>query len=275
MSLKPPQKPETGLDALTGRNIDGDVYQRTSEVEMQITSSLSLNDEEITAQASLNEKVAIGYLQEESLVYLIRKSFKERNLVLYNDLATILVNRCNDRLSYRHRSIASESKDDAYTDVFLTLFEKICAPDGKGDFLQVRFWVVFDRVAVDVFRKYSRKQSKDRANLQPNSFLSSEEIEEAEDAWETAIPPIDHNIPDNDRGSSTEIESLKKEAYQVLEEPFRTVFLLYHYEGWPIGSIDSDEWTLSKQYKVSEKTIGNWLRKAESELKKWRGDHHE
>jgi hypothetical protein len=275
LSRKPPQKPGTIFDPLTGRNVDGVDYQRTPAVERQITASLSLSDKEIVAHAALEQKNSDGYLQEESLVYLIRKSFKDRNRYLYNDLAEILMNRCEKDVSYRHRALVPESKEDARAEFFSALFEEICAPDGTGDFLQVRFWSVVGRMAIDVFRKYYRPQAKDRANLQPGSFLSSEKSEESEDAWETAVPPIDQNIPDNRRGSSAEMEGLKNDALQVLEEPIRTVFYLHHYEGWPIESSDPDEPTLSKQYKVTPKTIGNWLRKAESELTKWRGDHHE
>lgn len=272
MSQKPSYDENSTLGPLTGRNAEGYDYERSSEIERQILACLCLSNTEIVAKAKLKNKEESGYIQEETLVYLIKKSHKEQNQDLYNDLSQILVERCHNRLIYRHRNIASEAKDDAYASVFLNLFDEICAKDEKGDFLQVRFWVTFDRMAIDVFRTYSRKQSKDRANLHPDSFM---DVDESEDLWETAVSPIDQNIPDNRRGSSAELEGLKKDAYKVLKEPIRTVFLLYHYDGWPIGSIDPDEWTLSKQYKKSEKTIGNWLRKAEQDLQKWRGDHHE
>ncbi len=275
MSRKSSTKNNSTLEPLTGRNAEGYDYERSSEVERQILACLSLSDIEIVANAKIENKEGSGYLQEEALVYLIKKCHKEQNSVLYNDLAQILIDRCHKRLIYRHRSIDSEGKDDAYANVILNLFEEICAKDKKGDFLQVRFWVTFDRMAIDVFRTYSRKQSKDRANLHPDSFIGADETGESEDLWATAVLRIDQNIPDNRRGSSAEMEGLKKDAYQVLKEPIRTIFLLHHYEGWPIGSIDPDEWTLSKQYKVSEKTIGNWLRKAEKDLQEWRGDHHE
>ena len=270
-----PTLPQRTVEPLTRKTTVGGNYEREHNVEEQITSSTAISDGDIIARAKITEKEAAGFLQEEALVYLIRFSFQQQNQVLYNALSEILIVRCQQQLDYRLRSLDTDLANEAYAEIMRILFGKILSIDGQGDFLQVRFWIALDRVAIDVFRQYSGRQAKDRANLAPTSFTEPNETDEAKEDWEDKVFSSEHLIPGENRWSSVERQALIQEALLSIEEPIRTAFVLHHYEGWKIESIDPEEITLSTYFCVTPKTIGNWLRKAELELKNWRGDHHE
>jgi DNA-directed RNA polymerase specialized sigma24 family protein len=271
----PPTLPQRTVEPLTQKNIAGGNYEREHDVEEQIISTTALSDEEIIARAKITDKEAAGFLQEETLVYLIRFSFQQQRRVLYNALSETLIIRCQEQLDFRLRSLDADLADEAYAEIMRILFGKILSIGGQGDFLQVRFWFALDRIAIDVFRQYSRRQTKDRANLIPTSFTEPNETDEAEEDWEDKFLSSDHLIPGENRWSSVERQALIEEALLSIEEPIRTAFVLHYYEGWKIESIDPEEITLSTYFRVTPKTIGNWLRKADFELKNWRGDHHE
>lgn len=260
---------------LTLTNVDGNLYQRDSSVEGQLSSSLIISDVEIVARAGITDKREDGYLQEEALVYLIRESKLEKKELLYYALSKILLTRCEDQVKYRLRSLDPDLKEDAYADVVQVLFDKILSPNGHGDFLQVRFWSALDRIAIDVFRQSYRRRSKDRNNLLPSSFSGTEETEKVEADWENAVPDTDSIIPSENLWSSVEGMVLIDDALEHLEEPIRTAFILNHYQDWQIESNDPCEITLSTYFKKTPRTIRNWLRKAVTILKVWRGEDHE
>ncbi|MCG3159181.1 MAG: hypothetical protein JMDDDDMK_00167 [Acidobacteria bacterium] len=273
MSTKPPNVTPVSVEPLTRRNTSGKVYKRSSAVEVQISAALSLSDEELVSRASIREETANGYLQEESLVYLIRTSYQRKNNFLCNKLSEILLTRCQEQVAFRVRAI--EQKDDAFNDVVRVLFEKILAPDNSGDFLQVRFRFALKRISISIFHQYYRDQIEERENLRPSSFQSLDGQENEKDDWDQVHVAIDSDLPVEDSFSSVELESLKREALQILKEPIRTAFILHHIKGWQIESNNPKEITVSGYLETTPRTIRNWLQQAEKELRKWRGDHHE
>lgn len=273
MSTKPPNVTPVSVEPLTRRNTSGKVYKRSSAVEVQISAVLSLSDEELVSRASIREETANGYLQEESLVYLIRTSYQRKNKFLCNKLSEILLTRCQEQVAFRVRAI--EQKDDAFNDVVRVLFEKILAPDNSGDFLQVRFRFALKRISISIFHQYYRDQIEERENLRPSSFQSLDGQENEKDDWDQVHVAIDSDLPVEDSFSSVELESLKREALQILKEPIRTAFILHHIKGWQIESNNPKEITVSGYLETTPRTIRNWLQQAEKELRKWRGDHHE
>ena len=72
---------------------------------------------------------------------------------------------------------------------------------------------------------------------------------------------------------SMEQRLLFKEGLNILKEPYRTVFILYYYEDWPIESKDPSKMTISKHFKKTEKTIRNWLKEAREQLRRWRDEN--
>ena len=141
-------------EPLTRRNAGGDVYQRLATVDRQIQEVLKLDSEELRRRLEIRDEAAPDFLKEESLVYLIRYYRKVGHRQHVNDLSTCLVKRCA-KLTYGGLgSLAADVRDDGYSEVVEELFARILDLDSdRGDFLQVRFWVVLERLTVNVFRK--------------------------------------------------------------------------------------------------------------------------
>jgi len=51
------------------------------------------------------------------------------------------------------------------------------------------------------------------------------------------------------------------------------VFVLRHYEGWPIEDKDPSVPTISRHFQRTPRTIRNWMREAENVLAAWRGGY--
>jgi len=257
---------------LVAKNKSGTIYTRTKEVERQIRFALILSDEEIIANAKITDSDSNNYLQEESLVFLIKQSYKERNFFLYNELFTILLERIKKFVGFHLRGLETNIKEDAFTVVSERLIKYILLDDGIGDYLQVRFWPWLKLRVIDVYRNFKRSNKRDRRFLEPEAYLERDpdiptEIEER-------LPATQPNITGN-HSSSVEEEILLKDALNNLDPQLRLLFYLYHHDHWQIDSKDEDCQTLCKFFGVTDRTIRNWLKKAEDELKKWRGDYDE
>lgn len=265
-----------GVNPLSGRNSTNDLYQRDVAVEKQIQSAIILTDERIIANARIREKEAEAYLQEEAMVYLIKMSKQEDNENLYNALSNILLERIEHQVKFYLRSFDTGLKEDAYNELLARLFQHILRPDGKGDFLQVKFWLALNRLAITVFRRFQSREKREWKLLDPGEFSAREENDEGEeDADEDFIEP-ERLIPGENRWSSVEQWSLILEAMQNLDENVRRAYFLYHFLDWQIETIDPNESSVSDHFGKTPKTIRNWLHKADAALeKKWRGDHHE
>jgi RNA polymerase sigma factor (sigma-70 family) len=260
------------IPPLLGQNKSGNKYRRTTEVERQIQSSLVLSDDEIVANAKITDQHADHYLREEALIFLIRQSNQERNQFLFNELFILLLERCKERISYILRSLDPGLKEDAFSEVNAKLIEKVLRDDGKGDFLQVRFWPTLSTLAIDVFRHFTFLDNEDHEYLEANAFSEQDpdQPEESDKALDT-----DQLIHGENRWSSVEKEVLVWDALQKLRPQVQKVYILYYYLDWPIDSKDDNQQTICKHFGVSGRTIQNWVNEAEEAIEKWRGDHHE
>lgn len=272
MEKRLPGESQNYVPSLLGQSKKGIEYRRTSEVEKQIRSSLTLSDEEIIACASITDQHAEHYLREEALVFLIRQSEQERNRFLFNELFMILLERCKERISYILRSLDASLKEDAFSDVNAKLIEKVLRDDGQGDFLQVRFWRTLNALAIDVFRHFTHVDNEDNEYLEADAFSEqdSDQPEEKDEVLDT-----DQLIHGENRWSSVEKNALVDDALQSLSPQVRKAYILYYYLDWPIDSKDGERQTISKYFRTSGRTIQNWLYQAEEAIEKWRGDHHE
>ena len=275
MTSKPFRRVQAATVPLTRSNRQGNVCQRSTAVESQILSCLALADDEIIGRAPITDKDADGYLQEETLVYLIRESDQERNPVLFEVLSEVLVTRLQGQLSFRFRALEPNAREDAYGQAMAALFERILSPDGSGDFLQVRFWMALNTLAIDIFRASYQQMGEDRAILHPDEPLSSsDDDEDTAEGWEI-IAGADGNTPYDIQRFNEAIGEVAAGGLECMPEPIRAAFILRHMEGWPIESSDADELTLSKHFEKTPRTIRNWLGQADRQLRDWRGERHE
>jgi len=267
-----PVESQNDVPSLLGQDKSGNEYRRTKEVERQIRSSLALSDNEIIANANITDQHADNYLREEALVFLIRQSYQEQNQFLYDELFMILLGRCKEQISYRLRSLEVSLKEDALSEVNAKLIENVLRDDGKGDFLEVRFWVVLNRLAIDVFRQFIHSDNDDHEYLEAEAFSEYDPIQQDE---KDTILDLNQLVPGEQRWSLVEKGNLVEDALQSLSPHIRQAFILFYYLDWPIDSKDEKLPTISKYFGKTGKTIQNWLYEAKESIEKWRGDHYE
>ncbi len=134
----------------------------------------------------------------------------------------------------------------------------------KGDFLQVRFWVVLERRHTTPVFNNQLKQLKFGQNSIP---LTSLEGYDSEDTNALVRPQsIESEVIEKD---------LIRAALSQLREPLRSVYLLRHYYGWPIEDQDPNVQTISRHFNKTPRTIRNWFTEAEKCLEAWREENRD
>ena len=269
-------QPVNDLQPLTHRTKDGTLLQRDPEVEAQIRETLSLPDDEIIRRANLIDTQDPSCLKEEAIVYLIRAFYKSGNEIATNQLSEALIKRTVKFINSKFRGLDEDGAKDAYGDVISEMFQHILfREDGRGDYLQVRFWSALKRLVISTFRRHVTRIEEDQMTLVRLSDLAgyeSEENGEDQEALRTGSVPLTDVV---DPGPSVDRSVLISDGLHTLSEPLRTAYILRHLYDWQIESNDPDEPTLTKYFGKTPKTIYNRLKKADEALERWRGEHHE
>jgi DNA-directed RNA polymerase specialized sigma24 family protein len=258
---------------LTRRRPDGTPLQRSPQVEAQIVGALALSPDELIQRAALRDSQTTEYLQEETLVYLIRAFHRFGDSRVVNAHTEALLRRCTQFTHQKLRALGKHEAEEAYGEVIRQLFERILDPNtDRGDFLQVRFWFVLKRLTISVFGRYKKRINEGKRRLVPLAKLAGDDLESDDDVGERnqtgSIPMaalLEPEIP-------IERKVLGKDGLNAIQEPYRTAFILHYYHGWQIESNDPCEPTLSKYFDKTPRTIHNWLTSAEKVLEKWRGE---
>jgi DNA-directed RNA polymerase specialized sigma24 family protein len=258
------------IQPLTHCTSAGEVYQRTASVHAQIEVALTLTSSQLIEQARISDSQSPDYFQEECLVYLIRDFHRRSDTRTVNDLAELLIRRCQRMIYGRLLAFDLESVEDAVQDVIADLFDHILdLKSGRSDFLQVRFWLALKSLIISVYRRYLAQAEK-AENVIPLSSLAGYELEKVNNDMPTDVSlddVVDHSI-------SVERLALCREGLMVLEERYRRVFIMRYYGGWQIESTDPSMPTLSRYFKKTPRTIQSWLTYAENVLEHWRGEQY-
>jgi DNA-directed RNA polymerase specialized sigma24 family protein len=250
---------KTGAKPLTRSKADGSgAQERLPEIETEISRLLEAHWESLLVQLQISNQEAEGYVEEEALVFLLRAAAEAGDAEILNEASRILLTRCQKRISgyVRKFNVRLEDFDDCVSDVVSDLFIKLYdLSSNVCDFAQVRFWLFLKRFCFNSLSKYQLRQpfvdktdSIDETNPETGQGLDiADEIKD--------FSPVDN-------------EDLKK-GLAVLPEPIRTAYILRVGEGWQIDSIEPGVPTLSKYFGKTEKTIRNWLLRAEDLLTEW------
>ncbi|HBY96772.1 MAG TPA: hypothetical protein DEP84_22965 [Chloroflexi bacterium] len=253
---------------LTHRNSAGEVYKRSREVDEQIESALGMSLPHLIERAQKRDHMTSSYLQEKTLVYLIRHYREQENRKAVSALSGILVKRCAKRVNGKLQALPPAMVDEAYQDVIEDLFRAILNLESdEGDFLQVRFWVALDRRTISAYNRKVKEIEADK-NLVSLLDLAGEDHDLDDRTNRLAVSTDD--LPDPP--VSMEQRLLLQDALKTLQEPLRTAFILRYYEGWPIEDSDPDVPTISRHFNRTPRTIRNWLAEAEKILERWRGE---
>lgn len=242
---------------LTRRSSEGELYIRPPEVESQIKSALLLDRTSFLEKACIQDRNLKDFLKEECLVYMIRHYHDLGDREMVSNLFKELMSRCVEFI-HKHQKSLGQRAEDAFREVIANLTDKLLDLESdRGDFFQARFWLGLKRLTLTEFNKQIREMKKEEKTFS----LSNQK--EGPNGPEMAIEIQDESM-------SQEEIAMCKEGLAVLKYPYNEVFILRYYSGWPIDSNDPDKVTLSSHFKVTPRTIRNWLNKAEETLKKWR-----
>lgn len=253
---------------LTHRNKDGEVYERTDEVNGQIRAALALEPEPMLERARIRSYEAAGYLREECLIYLVREYLRRGVVSIAKRLAEILCRRCAKSVNERLRSLGPRYVDDAFNDVMKEMFERINdLGNDRGDYFQVRFWVALKGLAIKVFGRYVKRIEREKREQTWTRIGAVPGNEDGEsDAPDPLASAAEPTVPVGD------LPVLKEGLNAITDFRHRIAFVLRYYGGIQTESKDPDEPTISKFFETTPRTIRNWLKQAEKDLEGWRGE---
>ena len=262
-----PSKLDTSclMQPLTRQNANDQVYQRLPAVDRQIKEALRLDYGELRSRLEVRDEDSTAFLKEESLVHLIRHYHRAGSRELVNDVAKCLLTRCATWIDGKLIGLRKDLREDGNARVVAEVFDRILdLSSDRGDFLQVRFWVVLERITVDVFWK------------QVNQF----DTESSGDYDQAAIDALTQQgavvVPTASTGRSAESEAIHnvliEAALHQLEEPILSAYLLRYHQGWPIEDKNATVQTISQHFGKTPRTIRNWLSRADKCLEAWRGE---
>jgi DNA-directed RNA polymerase specialized sigma24 family protein len=269
------------LQPLTHVTRSGQRYHRDAGVEAQIVSALALPPPKLVARARIRDKDSPEYLKEECLVYLIRAYQQEEDLELVNALADALLRRCARWVVGRFRAFGLERDDAlmAYQELVDDMIEAIIDLDSdRGDFFQVRFWRGLRSRLLNVHdrwvRSLKREQLHDSLSVPVGAVRGDEDA--STESSESGVNLEERVGSGEDIALDAEQRIVIQEALLTIRDPrHREAFVLRHFEGWPLEADDPRDPCLSRHFDVSVKTIFNWLKTAEADLKVWRGSRAE
>lgn len=261
-------EPVKQLRPLTKRTKDGKPYERSQEVEAQILSCLQLPPELIVEQAQLRDYRAAGFLSEECLIYLIREYHRQNAEEIVWSLLDILFRRCSRFIENKLQSLESPLAEEAYDEVIEDLLgEVLDLESNRGDFMQVRFWVVLKRITISAYGRYISQQSFVKKTV-PLSLTGEYGFDDENDSPHDGT--MERDMPD--QSPSPEDFAMYQEVLNAIEEPYRTAFVLQRLHGWPIESNDPDEPTISRYFGKTPRTIRNWLASVDEKLQPLRAE---
>ena len=252
---------------LTRRNRDGALYQREGVVEAQLAALAELAPGVLLEAARERDPAAPCYLREEALVYLLRESARHGEAAMASALCEALLARCAGYINGKLGALDPTAREDAFAEVVAALCDLMLDFEtDRGDFLQVRFWVVLERLAISAFGRQVKELVR-AARQAPLTALPG--YADGDDEERRIAAPMDVAAAPNLPMDQT---ALYREALATLREPYRTAFVLRHYEGWPIEDADPTVPTISRYFDKTPRTIRNWMTAAEQTLAAWRGD---
>ena len=247
---------------LTRRNADGVLYERTQRVEEQIVEALAMAPAALVERARIQDYRAADYLQEECLVYLIREYHRQGQCALVDDLSAVLIDRVTRIVGAKLWILGRELATEAFADVVADIFPAIVDMESDAaDFAQVRFRFYVERRATSAFRHY-------RCRAEEAALFADGEDDAAVSVQDQ--PDVDGDAVEDAAIARGELDEALP-GLAVIEEPYRTAFILRHFGRWPIEHKDPDIPTISGRFGRDPRTIRNWLKKAEQALEAWRG----
>jgi RNA polymerase sigma factor (sigma-70 family) len=213
--------------------------------------------------AALSENDRARKVSEETLTHFLRAA----NTVGSSSVAGVIMNTIIRRVSGRLARMAQiwrlsyppDLLEDVIDDILTQIYDAILNTNSEERFWEVRFWVCFNRLATSALKRRRRELD-----------IVIEE-EGGDNEGESILDRLTQ--PERNGCIQPEMSAIIKDALTALEEPIRTAFLLRHWSGYSVAAqSDNAPPSISSIMGVSDRTVRNYLTKAEKVLKEWRGE---
>jgi DNA-directed RNA polymerase specialized sigma24 family protein len=195
-------------------------------------------------------------IREETLVMLARHYGRRSADAIAWKLIKLLCDRVSLRIGRAVRlwRLTPLESEEIVDDVIANLYDAILVSESRGKFWEIRFWVCFDRFLLSTIRSVRNRRSKTLV-LNDDYHCSGTDAQESQKTqW-------------NDPA----VRTVVAEGLAQLPENLRTAFILKHWSGFAEWSQDRQETkTIACVMGVSDRTIRNYLSRAETILNRWR-----
>lgn len=242
-------------------------YRRPAAVEAQLAEVLALRMPALIARAQITDRASPAYLKDECLVYLVRAAGLGDDADRFNTLTSLLLRRCTPaiRQALAGLGVAPDDLADVTGELIEAMLTAILAPDGRGDFYQVRFRKALKYQLLNVYERYARRRR--RADRQDSL---STPVGGGTDGDDLAL--LEEFIGSREElAEDVERRMLIREALSAIVNPrHREAFVLHYLEDWQIEALDPSTPCISRHFGVTPKTVYNWLQAAHADLAAWR-----
>lgn len=240
----------TATDKDTLRPLNRD-YFRERAVIAEIRSLQAAG--EIAQRRKFEESKRQGAydISPEALVYFLREYYHRGDDRVAGDIMEALARRVIPsarKILFHSHGLTTDQKDQIIEALFAELYQAWLSLGPEDEFWEVRFSVCLKMKLIAVVKKNRRPFQAEHGITMTGS--DGEEYD------------LTENIVDR-RAPSAEQRALIADALGFLEEPIRTAFYLYHREEWT-------EERIASHMSVTDRTIRNYLRRAEQKLAEWR-----
>ena len=246
------------VEPLRKTTADGKLLQRPAMVESQIAETLVLDVDEICRRAEIRTSDDPGYLLSECLVHLIRLSVREGRHRWVDELTPRLLTRCDRSLRRSIRGFDEVGEEEAREDTLGRLALLLVDPGNGADFFEVRFDLALKRLRIDVCRQVRRRRAP---------LVAIDGVNE-EGGGDSGLDRLTDEIDVDALPGNLDAEQLTclREALKRLTDQEQKALVLHRLVGVPIASKKPGISTLVEILGVSERTVRNLLRRAESKI---------
>ena len=237
-------KPLTKTSKETGK-----IYYRRDDVNAQILAVIDLDEKELLEK--------ISELKSETLVFLLRERF-QNNFEISSKIWEVLTEKIHQiTIGQKSKFTNDADYEDFFSEIQMIMFEGVSNLESNNfDYAQSSFGTFVKGIILNKLRQKSIVREREKKTV----WLDIESEKEEKTPFQLIAGK-----------TNSEKELIIRQAlYQLPREIFQ-VCILYYLEGWQIYSKEIHKPTIAKVYGKSEKTIRNWLQKAEEILMDYRG----
>jgi RNA polymerase sigma factor (sigma-70 family) len=226
---------------------------REPRVEAQIALMLRSPRNEFWRRARERDHTLPDWLQEETLVGLLRIWERQGDVEAADRIAELLIERTARKIARLIAcwKLAPNYVEECTLDIQTGMIEAFYSSERNHEFWEVRFWVCLERRVNNTVRRY-RNMMEREAVVKPYEFDDGTETE-----------PLEQLIAPEPVTAQQRVEI--SEALALLSEQERIAFVLFNAEQW-------SQQEIAEHLAVTDRTVRNLLARANKRLAPWRSE---